>query len=160
MTDTTDAPSTTPRKRSPIALGIVSVIVLVGVGLLAYFFYFQTYHFIVVDPGKLYRNGHRDMREWHNAMRQAHAKTIVVVIDDEEYNQPEFVEERDYCKANGLGYVWIKVKAGTYPRPEQVKQFLAIATDPAKQPVYYHDDEGIRRAGMMMAAYQMSVLGY
>jgi protein tyrosine phosphatase (PTP) superfamily phosphohydrolase (DUF442 family) len=100
------------------------------------------------------------MREWNNAMRHAHAKTIIAVIDDEEYNQPEFVEERDYCKASGIDYHWINVKAGTAPTPEQVKQFLAIATDPAKQPVLYHDDEGIRRAGMMMAAYQMSVLGY
>jgi protein tyrosine phosphatase (PTP) superfamily phosphohydrolase (DUF442 family) len=100
------------------------------------------------------------MREWKNAQRHAHARTIVAVIDDEEYNQPEFVEERDYCKAHGIDYIWIKVKAGTYPRPEQVKQFLSIATDPAKQPVYYHDDEGIRRAGMMMAAYQMSAMGY
>ena len=163
MTDTTtDTRSTvTPRrKRSPVALALVSVIVLVGVGLLAYFFYFQTYHLVTVDPGKLYRNGHRSMREWKNAQRHAHAKTIVAVIDDEEYNQPEFVEERNYCKANGIEYHWINVKAGTIPKPDQVKQFLAIATDPAKQPVLYHDDEGIRRAGMMMAAYQMSVLGY
>jgi protein tyrosine phosphatase (PTP) superfamily phosphohydrolase (DUF442 family) len=161
MTDTTtDAQSPVRHKRSLIALALVSVIVLVGVGLLAYFFYFQTYHLVTVDPGKLYRNGHRSMREWKNSMRHAHAKTIVAVIDDEEYNEPEFVQERDYCKANGIGYVWINVKAGTYPKPDQVKQFLAIATDPAKQPVLYHDDEGIRRAGMMMAAYQMSVLGY
>ena len=160
MTDTTDVQPIRPPKRSRLAPVLVSVIVLVGVGLLAYFFYFQTYHFVTVDPGKVYRNGHRSMREWKNAMRHAHAKTIVAVIDDEEYNQPEFVDERVYCKANGIDYVWINVKAGTYPKPEQVKQFLAIATDPAKQPVYYHDDEGIRRAGMMMAAYQMSVLGY
>jgi protein tyrosine phosphatase (PTP) superfamily phosphohydrolase (DUF442 family) len=162
MTDTTtDVRSPDrQRKRSPIALALVSVIVLVGVGLLAYFFYFQTYHLVAVDPGKLYRNGHRSMREWKNAQRHVHAKTIVVVIDDEEYNQPEFVEEREYCKANGIGYHWINIKAGTYPTPQQVKEFLAIATDPAKQPVLYHDDEGIRRAGMMMAAYQMSVMGY
>jgi protein tyrosine phosphatase (PTP) superfamily phosphohydrolase (DUF442 family) len=160
MTDTTDVQPIPRRKRSALAPLLLSVIVLVAVGLLAYFFYFQTYHLVTVDGGKLYRNGHRSMREWKNAMRHAHAKTIIAVIDDEEYNQPEFVEERDYCKTNGIGYVWINVKAGTYPKPEQVKQFLAIATDPAKQPVLYHDDEGIRRAGMMMAAYQMSALGY
>jgi hypothetical protein len=41
-----------------------------------------------------------------------------------------------------------------------VREFVAIASDPANQPVLYHDDEGIRRAGMMMAAYQESILGY
>jgi protein tyrosine phosphatase (PTP) superfamily phosphohydrolase (DUF442 family) len=160
MTDTTDTPTNSRSKRPRFVPLILAVILLVGVGLFTYLFYFQTYHFVVVDPGKLYRNGHRDMREWKNSMRHARAKTIVAVVDDEEYNQPEFVEERDYCKANGIGYHWINIKAGTYPTPQQVKEFLAIATDPAKQPVLYHDDEGIRRAGMMMAAYQMSVMGY
>jgi protein tyrosine phosphatase (PTP) superfamily phosphohydrolase (DUF442 family) len=160
MTDPTAVPSTRPRSSHRIGLTVVSVILVTAIGLLSHFFYFETYHLVAVDPGKLYRNGHRSMREWKNAQRHAHAKTIVAVIDEEEYHQPEFVEERDYCKANGIGYVWINVKAGTYPTADQVKQFLAIASDPAKQPVLYHDDEGIRRAGMMMAAYQMTVLGY
>lgn len=160
MTDPTAVASIPPRKSRRVWLTIVSVILVTAVGLLSHFFYFETYHLVTVDPGKLYRNGHRSMREWKNAQRHAQAKTVVVVIDEEEYNQPEFVEERDYCKAHGIDYTWINIKAGTYPRPEQVKQFLVIATDPAKQPVLYHDDEGIRRAGMMMAAYQMSVMGY
>jgi hypothetical protein len=63
-------------------------------------------------------------------------------------------------KSRDLEFHWIPIRAGWYPTAEQVRQFLAIATDPAKQPVLYHDDEGIRRAGMMMAAYQESVLGY
>src|SRR6478735_725839 len=127
MTDkTTDARSIPRRRlRSPILLALVSLNLLVGVGVTAYFFYFQTYHLVTVDPGKLYRNGHRNMREWKNAQRHAHAKTIVTVIDDEEYNQPEFVEERNYCKAKGIEYHWINVKAGTIPKPDQVKQFLA-----------------------------------
>jgi hypothetical protein len=160
MTDPTAVSSIPPRKSRRVWLTVVSVILVTAIGLLAHFFYFETYHLVTVDPGKLYRNGHRNMREWKNAQRHAHAKTIVAVIDEEEYNEAEFVEERDYCKANGIGYHWINIKAGWYPRPEQVKEFLAIANDPAKQPVLYHDDEGIRRAGMMMAAYQMSVMGY
>jgi protein tyrosine phosphatase (PTP) superfamily phosphohydrolase (DUF442 family) len=122
--------------------------------------FFQTYHLVVVDPGKLYRDGNRSVREFTNALRKAHPKTIVTIIDDQEYNEPEFVAGREIAKARGIEYHWIPVKAGWYPTPAQVREFLAIATDPAKQPVLYHDDEGIRRAGMMMAAYQETVLGY
>jgi hypothetical protein len=84
----------------------------------------------------------------------------VAVIDDEEFNQAEFVGARELCQSRGIEWVRIPVKAGKFPLPEQFKQFISIATDPAKQPILFHDDEGIRRAGMMMAAYQMSALGY
>jgi protein tyrosine phosphatase (PTP) superfamily phosphohydrolase (DUF442 family) len=125
-----------------------------------YFEYFQTYHLVEVDPGKVYRDGNRSLREFRNAVRRAKPKTIVAVIDHEEYNQPEFVEAREYSKAHGVEWIWIPVKAGAFPKPEHVKQFLAIAREPKQQPVLFHDDEGIRRAGMMMAAYQMSAMGY
>lgn len=139
---------------------IASVVIFLAVVNFLYYRFGATYHYVVVDPGKLYRDGLRSTREFKNALEKASPKTVVAVIDDEEYNQPEFAEAREMLKSRGIGYQWIKIKAGRYPRPEQVVEFLAIATDPAKQPVLYHDDEGIRRAGMMMAAYQMSVLRY
>lgn len=160
MTDTTEDTFSPRRQKPRRALAIVSVVLVVATAVLIYRNFFETYHLVVVDPGKLYRDGNRSLREFKNSLRKSQAKTVVTIIDQQEYNEPEFVEGREYAKARGLEYVWIPIKAGAFPRPEQVKQFLAIATDPAKQPVLYHDDEGIRRAGMMMAAYQESVLGY
>lgn len=158
MTDvTTDKPAA---KRSRSLLAILTIVVLIGGGFLIWFNFIQTYHFVVVDPGKLYRDGNRSPREFKNALRKSNPRTVVAVIDQEEYDQPEFVAEREILQARGIEYHWIQVKAGAYPRPEQVQEFLAIARDPAKQPVLYHDDEGIRRAGMMMAAYQETVLGF
>lgn len=160
MSDMTDNPPSSRRTRPRRALAFVAVAIVVVTGVLIYLNFFQTYHLIVVDPGKLYRDGNRSFREFKNSMRKSGAKTVVAIIDQEEFGQPEFVQAREYVKARGLEWFWIPIKAGAYPRPEQVKEFLAIARDPAKQPVLYHDDEGIRRAGMMMAAYQESVLGY
>ena len=143
----------------------LKVFALVGlflgtVNLVYYFFFLKTYHLVIVDPGKLYRDGNRSLREFKNTLRKTNPKTVVAIVDQQEYNEAEFVAARELVKSRGLNFHWIPIKAGAYPTGDQVREFLAIATDASKQPVLYHDDEGIRRAGMMMAAYQQSVLGY
>jgi protein tyrosine phosphatase (PTP) superfamily phosphohydrolase (DUF442 family) len=115
---------------------------------------------VVVDPGKLYRDGNRSLREFKNTLRKSGARTVVAIVDQKEFNEREFVAARELVKSRGLEFHWIPIAAGWYPTDAQIRQFLAIANDPGKHPVLYHDDEGIRRAGMMMAAYQQSVLGY
>jgi protein tyrosine phosphatase (PTP) superfamily phosphohydrolase (DUF442 family) len=161
MTEMTDEKSNlAPQRRPRRWIAILAVVLVVATAVLIYRNFFETYHLVEVDPGKLYRDGNRSLREFKNSLRKSGAKTVIATVDQQEYNEPEFVQGREYAKAHGLEYVWIPIRAGWYPTADQVKQFLAIATDPAKQPVLYHDDEGIRRAGMMMAAYQESVLGY
>jgi protein tyrosine/serine phosphatase len=151
--------SDTPAKsRRGRVVAIVALVVLIG--FLVWRQFFQTYHLVVVDPGKLYRDGNRSLREFKNTLRKTKPKTVIAVIDQQEFNEAEFVAARELVKSRGLNFHWIPIKAGAYPLPEQVREFLAIASDPANQPVLYHDDEGIRRAGMMMAAYQETVMGY
>lgn len=158
MTDS--ATDTRKPRRASRAPWLILLALLVAGGVLVWRNYFETYHLVVVDPGKLYRDGNRSLREFKNTLRKANPKTVIAIIDEQEYEEPEFVAARELVKARGLEFHWIPIRAGAYPRPEQVREFLAVASDPAKQPVLYHDDEGIRRAGMMMAAYQESVLGY
>ena len=159
MTDTTT--DNRARKRPRRLVPIIIVLNLVGgTAFLVWRSYFETYHLVVVDPGKLYRDGNRTMREFKNTLRKTEPKTVIAVIDHQEYNEPDFVAARELVQSRGMKYHWIPIRAGAYPRAEQVREFLEIASDPTSQPVLYHDDEGIRRAGMMMAAYQESVLGY
>jgi protein tyrosine phosphatase (PTP) superfamily phosphohydrolase (DUF442 family) len=161
---TTGATTTTAAAPKRGVGGTGRVVIVIAVLALAAFLvwrqWFETYHLVVVDPGKLYRDGNRSIREYKNTLRRTSPKTIVTIIDQSEYNEPEFTESREIAKRRGIEYHWIPVMAGAYPTADQVRQFLAIASDPAKHPVLYHDDEGIRRAGMMMAAYQETVLGY
>ena len=157
MTDT-DVHRARTRPRRVLILGLA--LLLVGAGFLVWRQFFQTYHLVVVDPGKLYRDGNRSLREFKNTLRKANPRTVIAVVDEKEFAEPEFVAAREVVQSRGLEFHWIPIRAGWYPTAEQVREFLKIASDPAKQPVLYHDDEGIRRAGMMMAAYQESVLGF
>jgi protein tyrosine phosphatase (PTP) superfamily phosphohydrolase (DUF442 family) len=125
-----------------------------------YWNWFDTYHFVVVEEGKLYRDGNRGLREFANAIRRARPRVVVSIVGDEEIGAQEFKDEEAFLAQRGISYVRIPIVKGEEPTTEQVRQFLAIATDPSKQPVLVHCNEGIRRAGMMMAAYQESVMGF
>jgi protein tyrosine phosphatase (PTP) superfamily phosphohydrolase (DUF442 family) len=157
MTDTDVNPA---RKRPRRLVPLIVILAVALTGFLVWRQFFQTYHLVVVDEGKLYRDGNRSLREFKNALRKAKPRTVIAVLDEKEFGEPEFVAARELVKGRGMAYHWIPIPAGWYPTDEQLKEFLKIASDPANQPVLYHDDEGIRRAGMMMAAYQESVLGY
>ena len=157
----TDAPISDPRPRRGVGRLLIALAfaVVVTAGLV-WRQWFHTYHLVVVDPGKLYRDGNRSVREFNNALRKTRPRTIVAIVVEQEYNEPEIAEARAIARRRGMEYHWIPIMAGAYPTAEDVRRFLAIAADPSKQPVFYHDDEGIRRAGMMMAAYQETVMGY
>ena len=125
-----------------------------------WWFWFDTYHLVVVHEGVLYRDGNRGMREFKAAVRKARPKTVVCLVDDGELASSEFVEEQGFLRDSGIEFIRIPIIKGGWPTTQQVREFLDLVTDPRRQPVLYHDNEGIRRAGMMMSAYQESVLGY
>jgi protein tyrosine phosphatase (PTP) superfamily phosphohydrolase (DUF442 family) len=161
MTDVQSDIRTPARSRRKLAIALLVVAnLLIATGFLVWRQFFQTYHLVVVDEGKLYRDGNRSLREFKNTLRKTKPRTVIAVLDEKEFGEPEFVAARELVQSRGLSFHWIPIRAGWYPTAEQVREFLKIANDPANQPVLYHDDEGIRRAGMMMAAYQETVLGY
>jgi protein tyrosine/serine phosphatase len=122
--------------------------------------YFDTYHLVTVQNGVLYRDGVKTIRQFDLAARRTHVKTVVSLVDDREINQPPFAEEMAYCKDHGIDVVRVPVTLGGWPSGDQVQKFLAVATDPARQPILVHCAQGVRRTGMMVAAYEMTVLKY
>lgn len=125
----------------------------------------STYHLATVETGKLYRCGLQSFGEFENAIRKVRPKTLVTLVDDREVADPEkpqFRREIDTFAdpARGVSVVRVAIPLGGWPEGDQVERFLAVATDPQRQPVMVHCAQGVRRTGMMAAAYQMSVLGY
>src|SRR4051812_32110798 len=144
-------------------IGLLVMLFVLGMGTWLWSEYFQTYHLETVQEGVLYRDGNRGMREFRNAVRQTGAKTVVCLIDDQEMadpRKPMFAQEEAYLKERGVRLVRVPVKLGGWPTTEDVRKFLEVASAKENQPVLVHCAQGVRRTGMMVAAYQESVLGW
>jgi protein tyrosine/serine phosphatase len=143
---------------APILLAVVAVLIAAGI----WFWHqnFDVYHLAVVREGVLYRDGVRSPRQFVIAVRRVHPRTIVCLVDDTEITHEPFVSEVNYCRENGIDLVRIPIALGGWPSGDQVQRFLAIAEDASRQPVLVHCAQGVRRTGMMVAAYQESVLKY
>jgi protein tyrosine/serine phosphatase len=68
--------------------------------------------------------------------------------------------EETGCRRRGLDYVRIVVHSSDVPSDADVRLFLSVATDPARQPVYFHCWRGKDRTGVMCAAYRMAIEGW
>lgn len=146
-----------------VAAGI-GVTVAIVLGFLIWRQWFETYHFAVVDDGKLYRDGNRGPRELANMIRKVSPRTIVSLIDDSELadrEKPEFAAEVELLRTKpDITLERIPIALGGWPDDSAIARFLEITTNPARQPVVVHCAQGVRRTGMMVAAYQLSVLGW
>jgi protein tyrosine/serine phosphatase len=122
--------------------------------------FFQTYHLATVQNKVLYRDGFRTFREYQTAILDVQPKTVVSLLDAQESQQPPFDQERDYLLRSKIRFVSIPIRLGGWPTQADVKMFLETVQKESRQPVLVHCAQGVRRTGMMVAAYQMSVLGW
>jgi protein tyrosine/serine phosphatase len=139
---------------------ILVVIIVLAAGFWVWWGFVATYHFAAVHSGVLYRDGNRSMREFRNATRKVKVKTVIMLADEKEVQAEPFLSELDFCRGEGISVVRIPIKLGGWPSPDQVEQFLGTVTDKNNQPVLLHCAQGVRRTGMLVAAYQESILGY
>lgn len=119
----------------------------------------RTYHFATVQAGVLYRDGVRDSGQLERSCRRGRIRTIVSLIGDDEIGAPRFAVALERCREIGVRTRQIAIALGGWPTDQQVEQFLEIVRDPANRPVLVHCREGVRRTGMMVSAFRMSVLG-
>lgn len=132
-------------------------------GALIWVLFFQTYHLMAVEPGVLYRDGNRGMREFCTAIREVRPRTVVCLVSDEEVADPKtpmFRQEFQYRREHGIRLVRIPMASGGWPTSDDEDKFMSVVTDKANQPVLVHCAQGVRRTGMLVAAYQMRALGY
>jgi protein tyrosine/serine phosphatase len=141
---------------------VASLLLIAAVAGGVWFWYerLATYHFAEVRPGVLYRDGNRGTREFATACRKSGAKTVVMLVSEDEASRQPFAAEAEFCRSRGIRLVHIPVGLGKRPKTEDVRKFLEVAEDPKHQPVLVHCAQGVRRTAMMTAAYQETILGY
>jgi protein tyrosine/serine phosphatase len=95
----------------------------------------------------LYR-GAQPTAEGMRRLKKMGVKTIVCLRSDH--------SDKDLLADTGLSYEEIPCRAWHF-RNEDVVKFLAIATDKARQPVFFHCEHGADRTGVMSAAYRIII---
>jgi len=133
---------------------------VVGVLLVVWLVWTRTYHFAEVRPGVLYRDGVRSMREFENTIGKAGIRTVIMLNDDAEVKREPFKTELEFCRQRGIQLVRIPIAPGQRPETQQVQKFLQVLDEKGNWPVLVHCAQGVRRTGMMAAAYQMTVMGW
>src|SRR5436853_4538773 len=81
-------------------------------------------------------------------------KTIIDLRDD-----PTGYEKR-VSESLGMHYVNIPMSDSSYPKEDQIQQFLKLATDPQTGAFYVHCAGGRHRTGVAGAVYRMTIDGW
>jgi protein tyrosine phosphatase (PTP) superfamily phosphohydrolase (DUF442 family) len=153
-----------PSQRSSRVGYAIVILLLIGLSVVVLWWArWRTYHFAAVQEGVLYRDGNRGMAEFAHAVARGKIRTVVPLVDDAEVadpRKPEFAQELAWCEQHGVKVVRVPVQLGGWPTSEDVKKFLSVVSDRENQPVLVHCAQGVRRTGMMVAAFQQSVLGW
>src|SRR5262249_19591154 len=107
------------------------------------------------------RCGFRSLRELNTTVFSADPRPAVIVslLDENELRKDEFKDEAEYCRRSRFKFKSVPVQLGGWPTTQDVPGVLSIGTGKVR-PVIVHCAQGVRRTGMMVAAYQMSVLGW
>lgn len=155
-----DAPPTSARHARSNRIRLAVAIVLAMASGAYAWISFDTYHYAVVEPGVLYRDGLRSKREFHNALRNSGARTVVSLLDADEAGREPWSAEPRWCREAGVELVRIPITRGARPDAGHVARFLAVLEKKGSTgPVLLHCAQGVRRTGMMVAAYDQSVRG-
>jgi len=101
----------------------------------------------------------RGARPTVKGLMQLKARGVKTIVNLE--NDRQVVEfERQWCEANGVGFVSLPMSVITPPRMAKVEQWLSIAQDPARLPVYVHCMQGRDRTGTAAYTYRVKVQGW
>jgi len=167
LTDVVTAgwPTSSPPQRRQLGprLAIVFLVALVIGGAYVWRCHVSTYHLATVDPGVLYRDGNQSPCQFETAVRKVQPRTVISLVDETEEadeNKPQFESEKNFLETKGIRLERIPIKLGGWPTKKDVDRFLEVVNNPDNQPVLVHCAQGVRRTGIMAAAYQMKQLGY
>jgi tyrosine-protein phosphatase SIW14 len=124
-------------------------------------------NFRVVEDGVLYRSAQLSPYGLDRVIHDYGIRTVVSFRDVEEGKAvvPPDQWEEAFCSLKGINYVRMPLRVWSYdhgviPADENVRRFLEIVSDPAKQPVLVHCFRGVHRTGSYCAVFRMECQGW
>lgn len=102
-----------------------------------------------------YYRGARPEGRDYNDLAALGVKTVINLIGDE-----ADTDEQARVERAGMAYVHIPMTTHVPPTPQQISQFLALAGNSEKEPVFVHCVGGKHRTGVMTAVYRMTNEGW
>lgn len=111
-------------------------------------------NFAVVSQG-IYR-GARPTARGQCMLKGLGVKTVISLENLEDV----VAWEKRNSETLGLQFINMPMSVFIPPTPEQVKTFMALVRDPARQPVYFHCMQGSDRTGTMALIYRITVDGW
>lgn len=112
-------------------------------------------HLFKVDQD-LYR-GAQPTAEGFHELKALGVKTVISLRALRPSEQREIQREMESL---GMRWVSLPMRMAWRATPKQIQEFLAIATDPANQPVFIHCEQGEDRTGSMVAIYRIVKQGW
>jgi hypothetical protein len=141
-----------PRSRLGRGVATTALVLLLVGGAVAWVwrdFWFRRYG--VVTEGVLYRSALLGEDALREKVRAERARTLVNLCDAQD-------ADLAVARSEGLEYVWLPEPQ--VPSEASVERFLALVTDPKRQPVHLHCEHGVGRTGVMTAIYRVLVEGW
>jgi len=136
----------------------VSLLVLGVVALLGWLFWpVKPLHFACVQDGQVYTVGLRNLDDFNRAIDLSHARTVMIFADIMDTRQPLYAEAQTAIFKRRLRYEQNGMPAGDWPTPEVLAFSLEEMQKPKNFPLLIVSMEGVRRPGMLAAAYLASV---
>ena len=145
--------------RSFMIAMIVTVVALIGVGLIASKWN-HIKNFGVVRRAVLYRSAQPSAHQVKVLSGRYGVKTIVNLRrTTEDADQGWYEAERQAAKRLGIRMVDLPVRAGCIPTDQDVAEFLALCRDSTNHPILLHCEAGQARTGYLAAIWRMEFEG-
>src|SRR3989338_10219871 len=113
------------------------------------------FQFYQVDPS-LYR-GAQPTPEGFRRLADLGVKTVVNLRAQGRVRR---VQERQVVESLGMRWVSLPMRSYWRPTDAQVRAFLEVVSDPSRQPVFVHCQQGEDRTGSLVAVYRVARQGW
>ena len=112
-------------------------------------------NFHTVQKGQLYRSKQLSPKKFYRYVKYYNLKTIIN-LRGKNKDKRWWIEEKNFCKRNQLGFFNISMSAKTYPTKENILKLLKLFKF-AKKPILIHCYGGSDRTGEASALWKLII---